>query len=362
MLTARANVALVVVNNKIYAIGGYGYSDYTVTEEYNPDDTSNGFDSNGNPMGKWVSKASFGTYRRSFCTATVNGKIYLIGGAYSNGVLSNAVQEFDPVANSWTDKTAMPMARANLGAVAVGNRIYVIGGMNSTEIHTNIVDEYDPTTESWAAKPTTIYIRSDFGITEHNGSIYLIGGDGGLLCAGGIRDINERYTPTPLTAISDTSQITLRWYTVGGAQSYTVKRASDPGGIYTVVASNLSTTTFTDTGLDMGKPYYYMVYAIYNGMEIVVSNEAWALLGLMAPTNFKVVWETDHYHFSWEGVSKATGYYFKESSTSGGSYTSNYQKYTHTDDSVSGTRYFVVSATNSNGESPNSKELMVTGP
>jgi N-acetylneuraminic acid mutarotase len=365
MPTARNNPAVAVANNKIYVIGGSSNGNpLSVTEEYDPTDTTNGYDSNGNPMGKWATKASFSTVRFSPAAATVNGKIYLVGGHFNN-VMNNAVEEFDPVTNSWAFKTALPTARADLGAVAVGNRIYVIGGRSNSETYTNIVEEYDPVADSWATKPTIINQRDYFGITELNGSIYIIGGMGGLVCWDSILNSMEKYTPTPLTAISDSSIITLSWYTVGGAQSYTVKRADGPGGVYTAVINNLTTVSFTDTGLITGKPYYYMVYAVRDGVEIAVSNEAWALLGLAAPTNLTAVWEVDHYHFSWGGISKATGYYFKRSFTMGGPYTAGYQEANFTDYDLSTggvTMYVVVSATNADGESPNSKELMVVFP
>ena len=53
----------------------------------------------------------------------------------------------------------------------------------------------------------------------------------------------------------------LAWSAVPGATSYTVKRATVPGGPYTVVASNLTGTTYADTGLVSGTAYYYVVTA-----------------------------------------------------------------------------------------------------
>jgi hypothetical protein len=241
----------------------------------------------------------------------------------------------------------------------VNNKIYAIGGVSGSPLS---VEEYDPGTNSWVTKPTIINTRRIFGATVLHDSIYIIGGAGGLVCWDSILNSMERYTPTPLTAISNTSQITLSWYTVGGAQSYTVKRASDPGGTFTVLASNLTGTTYTDSGLIMSKPYYYMVYAVKDGVEIVVSNEAWALLGLMTPANLTVVWDIDHFRLSWSGVSKATGYNVKRSFTPGGPYVGSNQTYTISDYYPPIVcRYWVVSATNADGESPYTQELELVG-
>ena len=52
------------------------------------------------------------------------------------------------------------------------------------------------------------------------------------------------------------SQVTLSWTAVPGADGYKVKRAAQPGGPYTVVAGNLSDTSFTEMGLDSDGVYY----------------------------------------------------------------------------------------------------------
>ncbi|MCL6589590.1 MAG: hypothetical protein K6U80_06515 [Firmicutes bacterium] len=363
MPTARANPAVAVVNDKIYAIGGVnGSGPLQATEEYDPYDTSNGYDANGNPMGKWVSKANCLTPRYNVGFATANDKIYIIGG-YGNGNYSNVVEEYDPSANFWTYRAALPTARASLSAIAVEGRIYAIGGGNDTETYSNIVEEYNPETNSWITKPTIVTKRVNFGIAELNGSIYIIGGLGGLICWDALLNSVEKYTPAPLTAVSDNSTITLTWYAVGGAQSYTVKRADNPGGAFSTIASNLTALSYTDSGLMAGRPYYYMVYAVKDGVEIAVSNEAWALLGLMAPTNFTAVWEDDHFHLKWDNVSKATGYKFKRSFVPGGPYvyslqTANFCDYDHSQSTI----YVVVSAVNAAGESPDSQELTLVFP
>lgn len=368
MLTARTSPGGALLNNKIYALGGQDtFGNYlNTTEEYDPSDTSNGYDQNGDPMGKWVSKANFSVTRGYFGTAAINGQVYLIGGTSGNlvsGNFSNAVEAFDPVANSWTIKAALPEARGGLDAVAVGNLIYAIGGNTGGVTMNNLVEAYDPNTNTWISKPTLIFTRDYlFGATVLNGSIYVIGGDGGLPCAGGVQNLMEMYTPTSLTAVSNPSQILLNWYPVAGAQSYTIERAGNSGGGYAVIAGNLNATTFTDAGLTWGSSEYYLVYAVANGTEFAVSNEAWAPVGLMAPTNLILEWDTDHYHLSWNGVSNATGYNFKYSATSGGPYNSGTpQVQTDVDFNDSpAMSYVVISATNANGESPNSVEIHVT--
>ncbi|MES2925104.1 MAG: LamG-like jellyroll fold domain-containing protein [Verrucomicrobiota bacterium] len=67
--------------------------------------------------------------------------------------------------------------------------------------------------------------------------------------------------PVGVTATPKTSRIDLTWSASQGAQTYTVKRSLNSGGLYTVVASGLTATTFSNTGLTNGTPYYYVVSA-----------------------------------------------------------------------------------------------------
>jgi GH35 family endo-1,4-beta-xylanase len=67
--------------------------------------------------------------------------------------------------------------------------------------------------------------------------------------------------PTGLTATAGNAQVTLAWAASSGATSYTVKQATTSGGPYTDVATNISTTSYTKTGLTNGTTYYYVVTA-----------------------------------------------------------------------------------------------------
>src|SRR5207244_7941207 len=68
--------------------------------------------------------------------------------------------------------------------------------------------------------------------------------------------------PTSLTAIPSAGQVSLSWLASVGATSYHVKRALIGGGPYTGVSCTTA-TTFTDTGLINGTPYYYVASAAY---------------------------------------------------------------------------------------------------
>jgi len=67
--------------------------------------------------------------------------------------------------------------------------------------------------------------------------------------------------PTGLTAILGANQVSLSWMPSAAATSYNVERATTSGGPYTTVASGVTSTNYTNTGLTNGVTYYYVVSA-----------------------------------------------------------------------------------------------------
>jgi unsaturated chondroitin disaccharide hydrolase len=66
--------------------------------------------------------------------------------------------------------------------------------------------------------------------------------------------------PSPIvTATGGNNKITLKWNTSTGARYYSVQRSLISGGPYTTIASNITGTQYTNTGLSAGKTYYYKV-------------------------------------------------------------------------------------------------------
>ena len=68
--------------------------------------------------------------------------------------------------------------------------------------------------------------------------------------------------PQNVSAAAGNGQVDLSWAAVNGALSYTVKRSSEAQGQYAEVATGLTGTSYTDTGLTNNKTYYYTVTAV----------------------------------------------------------------------------------------------------
>ena len=77
-----------------------------------------------------------------------------------------------------------------------------------------------------------------------------------------------------LTASVVNFQVQLQWNAHAGATGYNVKRAPASGVSYTMIASNLATTSFTDSTVSTCQTYYYIVTMMTGAVESVPSAEA----------------------------------------------------------------------------------------
>jgi hypothetical protein len=97
---------------------------------------------------------------------------------------------------------------------------------------------------------------------------------------GEIQVYNEYYTPpsTPVNLIAESShkKVNLSWDEVESADKYIVKRSTTKGGPYEKIGETKE-TSYTDSGLENGTTYYYVVCAVKNGVKSPDSNEASAI-------------------------------------------------------------------------------------
>ena len=132
-----------------------------------------------NTQQSWTAMASMPTSRVGYVVATVNNKIYVIGG--TNGTASlKTVEEYDPATNTWATKANMTTARAYAAAAVVNGKIYVMGGTTNisspSALKTN--EAYDPSTNSWSSKAQMTTARMYLAAVANstNNRIYAIGG------------------------------------------------------------------------------------------------------------------------------------------------------------------------------------------
>ncbi len=172
--------------------------------------------------------------------------------------------------------------------------------------------------------------------------------------------------PTGLTATPGNARVTLNWNASAGATSYNVKRSTgNPSGPYSPIATGATSTTYTDTNVVNGTTYYYVVSAVNANGESADSTYVGATPQAppAAPANLTAATGTKRgqIKLAWNASSGATSYNVKRSTTSGGPYTTvktGVTSATYTDSKLTSGRvyYYVVSAVNAGGESPNSNQ------
>jgi hypothetical protein len=92
--------------------------------------------------------------------------------------------------------------------------------------------------------------------------------------------------PAGLTATASNTQVALSWMASTNATDYNVKRSTISGSGYTNIANNTVTTNYTDTGLNYGTTYYYVVTALNPGDESTNSIQASATAISPTPPQF----------------------------------------------------------------------------
>ena len=80
--------------------------------------------------------------------------------------------------------------------------------------------------------------------------------------------------PLTLTATSKNSQINLSWVNNASDLTYNLYRATQSSGPYTLLKSNITSTSYSDTSTSNGTPFYYVVTALNALGESDYSNEA----------------------------------------------------------------------------------------
>ncbi|HEY8937189.1 MAG TPA: LamG-like jellyroll fold domain-containing protein, partial [Cyclobacteriaceae bacterium] len=180
-------------------------------------------------------------------------------------------------------------------------------------------------------------------------------------------------TPAGLAASNaGLAKALLTWNKLSTTQlvtGYSIKRSTTSGGPYTTVATGVTDTTYTDTGLSYNVTYYYVVSASNSFGESTNSGQT-TVTTLSPPvpsavSSLSAVNGNAKINLRWSPNKYTESFTVKRSTVSGGSYTTIATAVTDTsyvDNTVSNatTYYYVVTAKNISGESANSNEAVAT--
>jgi len=159
----RSRVGVAVMQNRLYAIGGYNGQERLNTVEV--------FDAESK---KWSKVASMNCKRSAVGAVALGDHLYVCGGF--DGISSlDTVERYNPEENSWTMMPTMTKHRSAAGVVQLSGKIYALGGHNGLSIFDS-VEVYDTRTETWTETIQMLSKRCRLGVATLNGKIYACGG------------------------------------------------------------------------------------------------------------------------------------------------------------------------------------------
>ncbi|MFN2476536.1 MAG: Kelch repeat-containing protein [Chthoniobacterales bacterium] len=159
MLFGHSNTAAVgVINDKIYVAGGETAGN--AMEVYDP------------AANTWTAVAPMRVPRNHCAGGVMDGKFYVVGGR-PTAEASTALEVYDPQTNSWSRLASMPTGRSGLAAASVNGELWTVGG---EDIFNGAVEVYNPTTNAWRQLPTMPTPRHGIWASIVGNRIYLPGG------------------------------------------------------------------------------------------------------------------------------------------------------------------------------------------
>ena len=205
-----ANFGAATLNEKIYVVGGSN-------DAIEPHDTLYVY----HPLSDtWTTAANLPKPLRGHAVATANGKLYAFGG-YENNLYLDSTFIYDPDTDTWAEGTPMPAGRIYADATTLNNKIYVVGGWPNLKT----VEVYDPATDTWSSAASLITGRQSAGLaTGEDGYIYVSGGGdrwNGLTQAERYRPSNDAWEATPPL---------IDWRRAGAESAYAAGRIFTVGG------------------------------------------------------------------------------------------------------------------------------------
>jgi len=144
--TPRSRHALAVLEDELYAVGGFNYDGgLRQVESYN---------------GRWCQRPDMLTPRKNHTAVALNGKLYVIGGLTGLAPL-NTVECYDPLQKSWSFVAPLNIARWNHAATVHNGRIYVFGGNYDDNLSTPTVECYNESQNLWTLVPSLVNMEGN---------------------------------------------------------------------------------------------------------------------------------------------------------------------------------------------------------
>jgi N-acetylneuraminic acid mutarotase len=182
--TARQEVAVAALGDRVFVIGGLGElgAPLNTVEAYRP------------ATDAWETIAPLPAEVHHAAAVAVDGRLFVLGG-YLDRVppwrAQRTVYEYDAARNGWTTRAPMLIARGAHAATVLGGRIHVVGGSDGPALAEHEV--YDPAGDRWSRLAPMPTARDHLAAVAFQGRLWAIGGRSSFL--GTQYDAVEVYDP-----------------------------------------------------------------------------------------------------------------------------------------------------------------------
>lgn len=167
--TSRAGLAVVALNQKLFAIGGVKDNN-TATRFVEIYDLV---------TKKWTEGANKPTAAANIAGAILDDKIYIPGGCTHAGEAIASLEIYDPQADKWTEGSSLPDARCAYGLATFEDKLYLFGGWDGQDFSDSILS-FSPEEKQWETLPHRLPQPMGYmGATTLNDRIYIVGGYNG---------------------------------------------------------------------------------------------------------------------------------------------------------------------------------------
>lgn len=122
-----------------------------------------------------MAHSSMSCIRSNASVAKLDGKVYVFGGDEGGHGWSNTVESYNETDGRWSLCPPLNDRKGNLGGATLDGKIFAIGGGNAEVVFSD-VEMLDPDIGRWIRTRSMEHKRFAVAASEHNGSIYAVGG------------------------------------------------------------------------------------------------------------------------------------------------------------------------------------------
>lgn len=126
---------------------------------------------------RWSQLPSMHARREHVGEATLDGKLYVLGGRAPQSLAVDTAERLDPRTNRWETLPPMPVPTGGLAAVSLGDAVLALsGGDDAAETVTGAVQEFNPVQDEWKLLPALRTARHGHGAAVVDDEVWVFGG------------------------------------------------------------------------------------------------------------------------------------------------------------------------------------------